>query len=540
MKRLIIFSTLILIGFFLNACDGKRKKGILLIPYFLMGADSSNTKSAAVSSAGGGESSEHSGSNSSEHSGSGSSDDGSRGSEGSSRTCSVNNPGHSWGDPHLRTLDGTMYDFQGMGEFWLIRTGEGKAGIQVRQEPWVNNKKVTVNTAVALAVGTHTVSIYKSGKVYIDKVLTAFTSGKKVDLGDGTVSLSGKTYTISLKEGSIYTVTLNTTYINIYLNSVKITGTIAGLLGNCNGNPKDDLIPRDETSAITINFNNLYRVFGESWRLRTNESWFEYDAGQSLGSFDGLPDKITPLDPAAVATAETACKAKGITNTVLFDACVLDVALTGDPSFADAIAEVTPPVDGGSQIYYDVLAAITDTGSSGGNGSGGNGSSGNGSSGNGNGGNGNSGNGNGGNGSGGNGSGGDDHHGNSCKKDDDRDEHHGYHHGDDDRDHHDGNRDDDDREGRYGSSERRSSDHDGKYGDDDHKGKDREDRDRDNDRNRHRDRKCGTEKKRHHGYSGREGSDRDVNERSRNHSSVKNHSGCSSIYTIWGHTRETL
>ena len=60
-------------------------------------------------------------------------------------SCSLNNPGHSWGDPHLKTLDGMVYDFQGLGEYWLIRTSEG-SGIQVRQVAWKSNKKVTVNT----------------------------------------------------------------------------------------------------------------------------------------------------------------------------------------------------------------------------------------------------------------------------------------------------------------------------------------------------------------------------------------------------------
>ena len=61
--------------------------------------------------------------------------------------------GGSVGDPHLRTHDGLWYDFQGAGEFVLVRSVDGAAEVQVRQEPPSDARMVTVNTAVAMRLG---------------------------------------------------------------------------------------------------------------------------------------------------------------------------------------------------------------------------------------------------------------------------------------------------------------------------------------------------------------------------------------------------
>ena len=39
-----------------------------------------------------------------------------------------------WGDPHFRTLDDLKYTFNGIGEFWMIKTSDSSFGLQVRTE----------------------------------------------------------------------------------------------------------------------------------------------------------------------------------------------------------------------------------------------------------------------------------------------------------------------------------------------------------------------------------------------------------------------
>ena len=73
------------------------------------------------------------------------------------------------GDPHITTLDGTHYDFQGAGEYVALRSGTG-AEVQVRQAPIATTFNpgtnaytglatcVSLNTAVAARVGKHRVT----------------------------------------------------------------------------------------------------------------------------------------------------------------------------------------------------------------------------------------------------------------------------------------------------------------------------------------------------------------------------------------------
>ena len=63
--------------------------------------------------------------------------------------------------------------------------------------------------------------MYLGGKVYIDKTLTSFTSGKKVDLDGGSIALTGTTFKATLPEGTVVNITVNSSYINVYLVALQ-------------------------------------------------------------------------------------------------------------------------------------------------------------------------------------------------------------------------------------------------------------------------------------------------------------------------------
>ena len=92
------------------------------------------------------------------------------------------------GDPHITTVDGKNYDFQGVGEFTLLRDTEEGLEIQARQTPVPSANPVTddhtgltacvsINTAIAVGVGSHRISVQPGPKG--GRELQFFLDGKQ-------------------------------------------------------------------------------------------------------------------------------------------------------------------------------------------------------------------------------------------------------------------------------------------------------------------------------------------------------------------------
>ena len=55
-----------------------------------------------------------------------------------------------WGDPHINTLDGGTYTFNGLGEYVLLRTNDTEFEIQARTKLATPNTTATVFSAIAV------------------------------------------------------------------------------------------------------------------------------------------------------------------------------------------------------------------------------------------------------------------------------------------------------------------------------------------------------------------------------------------------------
>jgi hypothetical protein len=285
--------------------------------------------------------------------------------------------GTSWGDPHQITFDGLKYDFQAAGEFLFVST-EYTDTIQVRQEPWGGSNRVTVNTAVAVAPDdSHRVGLYvdKSTPLLVDGTPTSLADGNSLTLGDAQVFRNGNVYTIVHDTGLQTIVTMRSGRMDIDVALPETpSGAIEGLLGDADGNRDNDIALRNGTVlSAPVPFDDMYGTFADSWRISQSESLFDYDTGEDTGTFTDLsfPSSYAStgdLDPAEYESARGFCENAGITDPFVLEACILDVGLTGDNSFAQdsaaahgasASLEVTPETYEAALVYGSDDSAAT-------------------------------------------------------------------------------------------------------------------------------------------------------------------------------------
>jgi hypothetical protein len=300
--------------------------------------------------------------------------------------------GNHIGDPHVHTVNGIPYDFQAVGEFTLLQDGN-RMEIQTRQTPVATanpvqdahselTECVSINTAVAVRVGRHRISLQQDGE---QRTLHFYVDGKQAsfpqegfNLGDGRVSgftaASGEPgVRVDYADGTVVTVTPyfwttnNVWYLDVSVANTRATEGIMGIIphGHTTGIGRDlagavgitqgswlprlrdgsDLGPRP--AALHDRYVQLYKTFADSWRVTDKTSLFVYAPGTNTETFtdrdwpaEQLPCKLKPglgipgahvLKGMSIERTEVLCKV--ITDKDLHRSAVFDVATTGDPTF---------------------------------------------------------------------------------------------------------------------------------------------------------------------------------------------------------------
>ena len=286
--------------------------------------------------------------------------------------------GRSYGDPHFNSFDGFHYAWQALGEVILAKDISGDYEVQARQSQVPNRSNLSLNTAVAMRVCDHRVGMYVQDSP--DGRSLMWVDGIPIDFVDNAFPLpnggeiqrqNDRNYTVIWPSGDQVALKIISVSGARFINIMPIVSRahrnqMIGLLGNYNGNPNDDLMSRDgaviparstySIAANTLNralpaaipvyeletayFDQLYKQFGDSWRITQAESLFDYPAGMTTASFTdrGFPDQYLTLNGVSDAELEAAieeCEAAGVPEEQM-DGCVFDVAATGNSSFANA------------------------------------------------------------------------------------------------------------------------------------------------------------------------------------------------------------
>ncbi len=277
------------------------------------------------------------------------------------------------GDPHIKTVNGTNYDFHGAGEYTLLRDGNDFE-IQVRQTPVTTANPipnsytgltscVAVNTALAARVGTHRISYQPDGPVQeqetrmrlrVDGILKDINALGSIDLGAGArvaKTAVGNGIEVDFPNGSTLVVTPgwwsghNIVYLNISVLNTPATEGIAGLIEPGQWLPalSDGTYLGPKPASLSDRYKHLNETFSTSWRISAASSLFDYAPGTSTATFTlkGWPvenadtcrlPKMNIVKPLSREIAMRACR--GVADMDNRNNCVADVMVTGEIGFA--------------------------------------------------------------------------------------------------------------------------------------------------------------------------------------------------------------
>ena len=265
----------------------------------------------------------------------------------------------SWGEPHLKTGDGLNLDFQGAGEFTMMRSADGQLLVQARQEVPGSRTWATLTTAVAVKIDGDRLGFYSEP----DRQLVV--NGEVVDRTDISETLPsgailerhGTEATVDWPDGTRLLVHLYGHFLNYTVVPPEaIAAGLVGVLGSRDGNVANDVAMSDGTvldPTAPDFFDALHHEFADSWRITQAESLFDYLPGQTTDTFTNraIPTKrftIADLDPQVRADAEKACRAVGVTTEPTLTQCIFDIGVTGDLTYAGSAATVAASAVGAS------------------------------------------------------------------------------------------------------------------------------------------------------------------------------------------------
>lgn len=307
------------------------------------------------------------------------------------------------GDPHIKTVDGTNYDFHGAGEYTLLRDGTDYE-IQTRQTPVSTasplpngytglSSCVAVNTALATQVGSHRISYQPDGpldeqetrmRLRVDGFMQDINALGSINLGVGgrvSKAASGNGIEVDFPNGSSLLVTPgwwsshDIAYLNISVLNTPATEGIAGFIKPGQWLPalSDGSHLGPKPANLSERHKDLNETFSKSWRVNNASSLFHYAPGTSTASFTiqgwpfenttscELPDMpmVNPIDR---DVAKRACSE--VIERQNRNNCVMDVVVTGEIGFAKTYLLAQKLEQAGTRIEVHPEHKVTGEGNS--------------------------------------------------------------------------------------------------------------------------------------------------------------------------------
>jgi hypothetical protein len=267
----------------------------------------------------------------------------------------VTTPARVTGDPHLITLDGLNYDMQTVGEFTLLSVPEREVEVQARFVP-AGATQSSIES-IATEWGGTTVEIHANGVLVVGGETVVLDEGAGFPGGEdfgGYFVNDGGTYRLSWESGIEGDAPVTLAWepmgglVGSFGADVPTGVTTAGLLGNNDGLPLNDLVRSDGASVAADDVAEIHGGYADSWRIHGALSSFTYADGESTETYTDLafPENIVTagdFSESERAEAQEVCRQANVPAGPSFDDCELDVLATGNWTFAAAAATVTVP-----------------------------------------------------------------------------------------------------------------------------------------------------------------------------------------------------
>ncbi|MGM9509529.1 VWD domain-containing protein [Larkinella sp. GY13] len=273
------------------------------------------------------------------------------------------NTGGGWGDPHLTTTDGVYYDFQGFGEFILVKSTTDNFEIQARHEGPGNSEYATVTTALGIQTGDDIVSVHA-------KPAAVFINNEKQNITSGTISLK-RGASISIQGGKIKVIasSKDRVEIDVYAGSMNYSlflspdrkGKVEGLLGNFDGNKENDLRTK-EGEVVKNEFASLYPKYADSWRVNKN-FLLHYESGKNTEGYTrrDLPKPLPTFNNSKRDAARKACMDAGVTGEPYLGNCTYDLLVTDNQDLIKGYVDLVAnrPIDPSAPSNDEYAGAIS-------------------------------------------------------------------------------------------------------------------------------------------------------------------------------------
>ncbi|XP_061189929.1 protein mesh-like [Saccostrea echinata] len=253
------------------------------------------------------------------------------------------------GDPHMTTLDGFSYTFNGAGEFVYIYTEDELFRSQIRFEQFRKDDGTIVPATVATAVVMEYANSSGRLEFRLNSIRTVdvLRNSELLGFGDSRwMDLEGVTILLLPADGNSSEVSLMVMFKNIKIafnikaskkimnvipivHGDEVKGKLKGLLGNYDENPSNDLLSSDD-QYLSPNASDveIYNRFGMSWAINETESMFTYEPGKSFADYH--QPLFRPVFESSVSVTEEVRAVCGEDKD-----CIFDYSVTGSRDVAE-------------------------------------------------------------------------------------------------------------------------------------------------------------------------------------------------------------